>query len=204
MTRLSNSTSAGVTSIDWENRCVRCSAPLPENARSSRDYCSKKCYNDHYQEIEKAERAKVKAHRPPCAVCGKPIPASRDMRAVYCSVQCNHTGQLVNKTCPHCRNRFRGHKGQVHCSWFCYCQVAKRIHQPRPCDWCGTMIMQPDSAGRRFCSLSCAGKEGMRVRLQAPTPLTRNLLDRLFENVRPKRSYTYRLTAQRFDKLLGC
>lgn len=89
---------------------------------------------------------------------------TRDMRAIYCSPECNKGPN--EKTCPHCGKTFRGDAKQVHCSWFCYCQTAKRLHKARPCEWCGKVIVRPH--GRtRYCSLSCAGKAGMDKRLTA-------------------------------------
>lgn len=148
--------------IEWDETCVRCGAKLPDGVRISREYCSRRCYMESYRALERQAVMEARANRPPCANCGGPIPMMRDMRAIYCSQDCNKGAQI--KTCLHCGKEFRGASDRVHCSWLCYCQTAKRIHQPRPCQWCGVTITRPH-AETRCCSWSCAGKLGMDKRL---------------------------------------
>lgn len=185
--------------IEWQETCVRCGANLPDGVRISREYCSRRCYMEGYRELETQAVMEARAKRPPCANCGKPIPMTRDMRAIYCSPECNRGAHA--KTCPHCKKEFLGSADQVHCSWFCHSQATMRINQPRPCGWCGTPIMRPRRAITAYCSLSCAGKAGMHVRLRDAV-LTVKTLDLMLEKIRPKRPYRMRLTPARLDRLL--
>ena len=190
------------TSLDFNDYCARCGKILPKDGRSIyRTHCSRGCYMADYRDVEKQGRLDDKASRAPCAYCGGPVSPARWGHAIYCSAECKQLAWKVPKTCPHCGKAFRGKPDQVHCSWFCYCQVAKRKHRPRPCQWCGTTITQPHGK-TRFCSLSCAGKAGMDVRLRDAV-LTAKTLDLMLEKLRPKRAYRMRLTPARLDRLLA-
>lgn len=153
-------------SIEWRETCVRCGGLLPEGARISQDYCSRKCYMTEYRELEKQGRLDAKRNRPPCAWCGTKMPPERPGHAIYCSKKCNRLANSVTKTCPRCGSEFRGQSRQVHCSIFCARQTTKRIHKPRPCAWCGKMITRPHRH-TKYCSWRCSGKVSADKRLVA-------------------------------------
>lgn len=96
------------TSIDWENRCAHCGAVMGDVVHLRREYCSAKCYNDHYHAMEREARQAEKAGRP-CVVCGEPIPVERRADATHCSMTCfrrHHKRRKTPRECIVCEKEF--------------------------------------------------------------------------------------------------
>lgn len=175
------------TPLDWENRCVQCGTILPEGVRITREFCSRKCYNEHYHSLEKIARLEAKATRPECAHCGKAVAPSRFAHAIYCSVTCNNRARRHPKVCLHCRKEFMARRQDCqYCSQACVDHGVRIKHPPIACEWCSKIIERPHMSRKRFCSHRCSGKAGMDVRLTArgrPPLLSPVRLDALLERV---------------------
>lgn len=103
--------------------------------------------------------------------------------------------------CEFCGTPFRpdGPKRRFCCH---HCAVeATKVRSDMACAQCGTLF-HPKTYTARFCSASCVAKykhaHGMLRR-----KLTAERLDRLLRPPRRKRPYRMRLTAVRFDRMVG-
>ncbi len=155
-----------MTDTLFKTFCKGCGAELPSGPYAEvRQWCGAKCYNDHYHALEKAARLDAKRDRPPCKQCGGPVAIEKDRRAVYCSMQCQRKGGRAEwrlrlaRICEHCRKPYVPNtKDQRFCGQWCRAQVDFRKHQPRPCEWCGTMIANPRRAAAKYCCSTCAAR----------------------------------------------
>ncbi|MEF9605257.1 hypothetical protein O4J55_24205, partial [Paracoccus sp. PXZ] len=89
------------------------------------------------------------------------------------------------------------------CCHQCSVEATKR-HGEVACAQCG-VVFRATSARQRFCSPSCVAKHkhATGVLRYFPRKLTARLADRMFAEMRPKRPYRRRLTAERFDVMFG-
>lgn len=152
--------------IDINTYCKGCGAVLPSGPYAEvRQWCSQACYMEWYHGLDKEARLEAKRDRPPCQQCGTAVPIHKDRRAIYCSVQCQQKGgraaRRLNhaRLCENCGKPYLGHNAaQRFCCNWCRAQVDFRRHQPRPCEWCGTMIENPRRAAAKYCCSKCAAR----------------------------------------------
>lgn len=152
--------------LDFAEYCKGCGVDLPlDRYTMQREWCSYDCYMRDYRAMERAARLDAKRGRPPCAWCGTAMAAERFSTAKYCSLLCQRRAgqerrrQRRPRTCTHCGAAFHANsETQTHCSSWCAVQAVIRKHQPRPCEWCGTMIMQPRRAAAKYCGSTCAAR----------------------------------------------
>ncbi len=150
--------------MDLRNYCKGCGAVLPDGPRAEvREWCGKECYMRAYHDLDKQARLDAKRDRPPCQVCGKPIPPEKISTARYCSLTCQRVRVKARyrlqfpRLCEHCGKPFCAHHDdQRFCSVWCNAQTTFRKHQPRPCQWCGKMIENPRRAAAKYCCSTCA------------------------------------------------
>lgn len=196
--------------LKWLGRCIYCDSPLLQTSRSSRIYCSAKCSQDDRTRLERAARAEDNSSKS-CAECGQPMPADKQLGAVYCSNGCacraaraRKAAKAKAKRCECCGSEFQTDKpSRRFCSHACSVE-ATRVHPLRTCEYCGSEF-RSRNYGAIYCSLSCLSKAGWasgRLR-HFPRKLTAERLDRLLAPRRPKRRYIQRLTPDRLDRLLA-
>lgn len=149
----------------FDDRCGECGKALDPAApyAEQRKFCNATCYNAHYHRMEREALLESKRDRPPCRRCGGPVAPEKNVRAVYCSVQCQRRAGRDRwrlqfaRLCDHCKKPFVPHNGEQRfcCPW-CQAQALFRKHQPRPCQWCGILIEQPRRAAAKYCNSTCA------------------------------------------------
>lgn len=149
-------------------KCLACGEPLPEDARSNRIYCSKKCMKRYYGTYETAAIRRSKRGRK-CVQCGGPISVDLQASAIYCGILCQRAAAALRRLppgrpCARCGEPVpieRLHA--ITCS-----EVCRRSHQvkdgrrrrsrtPIPCAFCGQPFLQKKNSNS-FCSLSCAAR----------------------------------------------
>lgn len=72
--------------MDMRLLCVVCGADMSP-CRSDKMYCTKKCANTVYTELNRKAREEEKAGRT-CDVCGGPIAITKNRDARHCSTKC--------------------------------------------------------------------------------------------------------------------
>ena len=162
--------------------CERCGAEIPEFGPSGRRkrvearHCSKRCAALSYQALQSAAILESKADRPACAFCRGPVAASRDRRAIYCSVECARAANAFPRypvACERCGRDFLAmNPGQRSCSTRCRDEAVLRKHYPRACIQCGAEY-RPKSGRSKYCTIRCAAehREATR-RLEATRKIT--------------------------------
>lgn len=155
-----------------DEMCLACGKPLPEDARSNRKYCSKKCARWLYGTFETAAIRRSKRGRT-CAHCGQPVSLDLQASAIYCSEECRRTAmlhrQLVpGRPCIWCGTPVAAERRYAAtCSERCRRAMAAAKRPPRyskrptiPCAWCGEEFLQKRNSNL-CCSRSCAARERM-------------------------------------------
>ena len=103
-----------------DDQCLWCESPLPEPRRITKQYCSKRCYQLHYDDLDKRARAAARSGRS-CKVCSGPIDDRKPAGTMYCSKACARVAMRRNtwgvRRCRVCEAEFLpNHKNQVQCS----------------------------------------------------------------------------------------
>lgn len=180
-----------------------------------RKYCSRQCRADDRRDLERLARGLDRGPRRgavrECAGCGSDIPLGLKADAKYCSHNCGCASNRRRRmaatapiACSQCGGSFHPDKqSRRFCCHQCSVEATKK-RKDINCAWCGKAF-HPKTYTARFCSASCVAKAGHasgRLR-HFPRKLTARAFERLLEQQRPKRLYRMRLTAKRFDKMIG-
>ncbi len=151
--------------------CVVCGASI-ENRRSDARYCSTRCYNLEARQMERDALLAVKANRPPCRICGTPIPPDEPANRIYCSRACNKEASnrairtRLEKPCLMCGQPISTtHPDQKYCSRRCF-DKARTVLVPRICPPCGKTF-QPRKAKQKYCCHECAAAARWRTQPNA-------------------------------------
>ena len=102
-----------------DDLCLWCKEPLPDTRRLGQSYCSKRCYQLHYDAIDKQARAEARSGLT-CQECGGTFDGAR-VGQMFCSKACTRLAMRKRtwgyRTCRVCDSRFLpNHKDQVQCS----------------------------------------------------------------------------------------
>ena len=132
-----------------------------EGKRSDARYCSARCYDRELLQMEKDALLASKANRPPCRICGTPIPAQEPANRIYCSRACNKEAtnrrirERLAKPCLICGKAISTtHPDQKYCSRRCLYK-AKTVVKRRTCGPCGKRFQQR-KAKQKYCCHECA------------------------------------------------
>lgn len=140
--------------------CVVCGASI-EGKRSDARYCSARCYNRELSKMQSDALLASKANRPPCRICGNPIPAHEPANRIYCSLRCmkEATNRRIRvrlaKPCLVCGKAISTtHPDQKYCSRRCLYKAQKVVTR-RTCRSCGKRFEQR-KAKQKYCCHECA------------------------------------------------
>jgi len=193
---------------DLTHRCEHCGSAFDRFSKVTRKYCSRQCADAARTVMEREARASENAAKP-CPECGGPLPAGRRRNAVFCSSRCagiasvrRRASRAAPAICVCCGDEYQPESvKRKFCSVACS-RKSKIRHPVKSCAWCGSPFRRRN-VGATFCSPSCSSKNGWatgRLRV-VPRKLTVRSVDRMFEQMRPKRPYVQRLTTARLDKM---
>lgn len=140
-------------------KCCRCGIEIhrrPRDIKETGNFCTRKCF----YASERLRPSRRKGIEKSCEVCQSPFYAikPRASTARFCSRRCKGiASRLPEKPCAVCKRRYKPRMGCADrpcCSRECGHKY-RRIHAPRPCEWC-EISYHPTSAQTRFCSKTCA------------------------------------------------
>ena len=113
--------------LEAERLCKTCHEPLPGHLMLNAIYCSAECRRRGWAADNPAKIAQARANqaerlrdqtalrrleRPPCPVCGKPLPADRGPKAIYCSDSCNQKAHYRRHHVHHLARMRKYRKGR--------------------------------------------------------------------------------------------
>jgi endogenous inhibitor of DNA gyrase (YacG/DUF329 family) len=180
-----------VASSSVERTCEVCGQQISQDMHpQATKYCSLRCSGraryrrGHGLPIaDEAQLADPRRQGRICPVCGGLLPASRGLRAIYCSPKCakvagqrdSVTSPLVLRTCMVCGtelSRTRHSRAVMYCSRRCAGRANQRRHKgvaiadPSPgdrvCPVCGKGLPASRNLGAVYCSAHCAQLAGNR------------------------------------------
>lgn len=102
-----------------DDRCLWCKAPLLDTRRLGQTFCSKRCYQKHYDALDREARAAARSGLT-CRECGGTFNGAR-ANQLYCSKACARMAMRKStwgyRTCRVCDSRFLpNRKDQAQCS----------------------------------------------------------------------------------------
>ncbi len=119
----------------------------PQRSRSSRQFCSRKCYSTFQRTYE---------GDPVCKRCNKPLTGpQRYRKQVYCSISCRRADTFIEKVCPQCGETFSVPPSTAERYTVCSraCRLATATYEI--CERCGKTFTGEKGRIRRFCSEEC-------------------------------------------------
>lgn len=91
-----------------DDRCLWCETPLPDTRRLGQAFCSKRCYQKHYDALDKQARIDARTGLS-CRECGQTFTGARADQ-LYCSKACTRMAMRKStwgyRTCEICDREF--------------------------------------------------------------------------------------------------